>query len=147
MTEQQMTEEETEKLVEMIMHLGAQDRYQEVLTIWHTYIGMVFEEQRTKAGQASAIRSSLRDREKLVRERAAAAKPEDRNFHDPAEIMVINFIAPVVAQAFDFSTYSGAKRCAYIQKAIAEEVAEVNAKIDPVRHILDEFLKDGDSNG
>lgn len=147
MQEEHITEEETAELVQMIMQLGAQDRYQEVLGIWKTYIGMVFDEQRTKVGQAFEIRNSLREHERDVRERALTVPASKRSFNDAAEIMAINFIVPVVAQAFDFSTYSGAKRCAYIQRALQVEIDDVNAKIDPVRHILDEFLKDGDSNG
>lgn len=145
MEEQQMIEEETQELVQMIMVLDGQDRYQGVLQIWSVFIGMVFQEERTKAGQSAKIRSALKEHEAKVRERAAKVAPENRSMSDAGELMAMQFIAPVVAKAFDFSTYSASKRCAYIRNALCAEIESVKAQIEPVRHILEEFR--GEANG
>lgn len=135
----ELNDAEIEKLIQMVLVLEGQDRYAEVLQIWSKYIQMVFEEQRTKANQSAEIRASLQEQDKLVRARAAQVPPEERNMIDAAEILAIDFITPIVNQAFDFSTYSGARRCSYIRDAIGKEVQEVLDKVNPLRYILEEF--------
>lgn len=137
--EDALTEDQTAEFVDIILVLDGQNRYQEVLQIWSTYIGMVFEQERTKDGQGAEIRGPLQEQEKIIRDRATKMLPENSNMIDAAELMAIQFIAPIVEKAFDFSTYSGAKRCEYIQNRIREEIEHVKAQIDPVRHILDLF--------
>lgn len=132
-------EEVIENIVETVMILDAQDYYADVLQIWAKYIGMVFEEEKRKDGQRSRIMDALSEQREKIQTQAAGLSKDEPNYYFAAQVLAIDVIRPVVAQSFDFSTYSGAKRCAYIQKAISEEIACTLEKLAPVRHIMEEF--------
>lgn len=144
--EEAMTDEQMAEFVDMIMVLAGQARYQEVLGIWSEYMQRLFEEIRRKEDQHWQIRAILGEMKQLVMDRAASTPPEERNMEDAAEVMAINFISPIVEEAFGFSTYSGARRCSYIRSRIGKEIENVKAQVDPVRHILDE-IRQGEANG
>ena len=139
MSEEALTDAQMDELVQMISVLFAQDRYTEVLRIWSEYFVMLFREQRTKDKQAFEIRGALNEQEEIVKARAALADPDDRDISDAAELMAIQFIRPIVCQAFDFSTYSGSRRCSYIRSALQVEIDAIEAKVNPLRHIMDQF--------
>ena len=136
-----LTDAEMDELVEKIQLAAGLRRYVKVLGIWSTYVGMVFDEKRTKDKQSVALRTSLREQREAC---VADAQDEEKRVYAAAGVMAIDMVSRAVAQAFDFSTYSGAKRCAFIQKAIQEEIDGVQETLLPLQEILNDLLPEGE---
>lgn len=142
MEEKTLSEEEMNELVESILVADAYDHYSQVLPIWGKYISMVFDEFRTKDRQYNAILASLDEHRAKTKAHAVTVAKEDRTMIPAADIMCVDFVQAVVEKAFGFSTYSAHRRNQYIQKAIMDEVQKATAKVDPIRHILDDMKED-----
>lgn len=138
-TEKDLTEKQTEELVQKVLLMEGYERNEYVLGVLSEFVGMVFDEERTKVGQKAQLCEALADHEKLVRERAAGVPEDQRSMVDAGELVAVQFVQGAVDKAFGFSTYSGPQRRSYIQKAIKEQLATVKAELDPVRHILEAF--------
>lgn len=138
-TEKALTEKQTEDLVQKILLIEGCERNEYTLGVLSEFVGMVFDEERTKVGQKDQLCDALADQERLVRERATGVPEDQRSMVDAGELMALQFVRGAVDKAFGFSTYSGPQRRSYIQKAIRQQLATVKAELDPVRHILEAF--------
>lgn len=135
-----LTDAQENELVEKILVLEGLVRSEYVYGVMSEFVDMVFDEQRTKAGQSSQLIEAITEQIDLVRERVAATPVEERTLVDAGELTALWIVKGLVMKAFGFSTYSGPQRRSYIKKGIRKEIEELSAKIGPVRHILDDLF-------
>lgn len=132
-------EEQIEKITQIVMMVYAQDHYASRLKTWAEYIGMVFEEARTKNQQQQEITDAIAEHRDNVVKQAKLISPEERDFMPAAEILCLDFIGAAVDKAFKFSTYSTRRRAEHIQESIATEIKVTLSKVEPLRSTLEEF--------
>lgn len=134
-----VTDDQVEEITKLILLIEGHARNEYVLGILSEFVGMVFDEQRTKAGQHAELCGALDAQVESVRGRVLDTPEDQRTLVDAGELVALQFVKEAVSKAFGFSTYSGPQRRAYILKEIKKELETVTAKLDPVRHILEDF--------
>lgn len=139
--EQEVVDEKVvNDLVEYISRFRAMDEYANRLSIWSRGIVMIFDEERTKAGQLSSIQENIADHKAYLRQVAAGTKDQEVRMMIAASEAAAGFALEATNKAFGFSTYSAHKRKMHIVAALRAEENNILESIAPTRELLKDFL-------